>query len=86
MALYIPCSIFHLARILYVRPETFGPTITPTKKHDFPALLFAELPPFTKLTNTQHNYAQVPYIDFKPNWTIEAEGTRRNTFMTPSKI
>ena len=25
MALYIPHSIFHLARILYVRPETFGP-------------------------------------------------------------
>ena len=23
MALYIPHSIFHLARILYVRPETF---------------------------------------------------------------
>ena len=25
MALYIPHSIFYLARILYVRPETFGP-------------------------------------------------------------
>ena len=25
MALYIPRSIFHLARLLYVRPETFGP-------------------------------------------------------------
>ena len=25
MALYIPHSIFHLARFLYVRPETFGP-------------------------------------------------------------
>ena len=25
MALYIPHSIFHLARHLYVRPETFGP-------------------------------------------------------------
>ena len=25
MALYIPHSIFHLARRLYVRPETFGP-------------------------------------------------------------
>ena len=25
MALYIPQSIFHLARLLYVRPETFGP-------------------------------------------------------------
>ena len=25
MALYIPHSIFHLARPLYVRPETFGP-------------------------------------------------------------
>ena len=27
MVLYIPCSIFHLARLLYVRPETFGPTL-----------------------------------------------------------
>ena len=25
MALYIPHSIFRLARILYARPETFGP-------------------------------------------------------------
>ena len=25
MALYIPHSISHLARLLYVRPETFGP-------------------------------------------------------------
>ena len=25
MELYIPHSIFHLARLLYVRPETFGP-------------------------------------------------------------
>ena len=25
MALYIPHSIFHLARLLYVRPDTFGP-------------------------------------------------------------
>ena len=24
MALYIPHSIFHLVRLLYVRPETFG--------------------------------------------------------------
>jgi hypothetical protein len=25
MALYISHSVFHLARLLYVRPETFGP-------------------------------------------------------------
>ena len=25
MALYIPYSIFHLARLFYVRPENFGP-------------------------------------------------------------
>ena len=25
MALYIPHSIFHLAQLLYVRQETFGP-------------------------------------------------------------
>jgi len=27
MARYIPRSIFHLARLLYVKPETFGPTL-----------------------------------------------------------
>jgi hypothetical protein len=27
MALYIPHSIFHLARLFYVRPETFGPYV-----------------------------------------------------------
>ena len=27
MALYIPHSIFHLARLLYVRPENFGPLL-----------------------------------------------------------
>ena len=27
MALYIPHGIFHLARLLYDRTETFGPTL-----------------------------------------------------------
>jgi len=27
MALYIPRSVFHLARLLNVRPETFGPSL-----------------------------------------------------------
>jgi hypothetical protein len=27
MALYIPRSIFHLALLFYVRPETFGPIL-----------------------------------------------------------
>ena len=31
MALYIPHSIFHLARLLYVRPETFGPDYVEVK-------------------------------------------------------
>ena len=29
MALYNPHSIFHLAQLLYVRPETFGPYYAP---------------------------------------------------------
>ena len=32
MALYIPHSIFHLARLLYVRPEKFGPYYVRTTK------------------------------------------------------
>jgi hypothetical protein len=35
MALYILRSIFHLARLLYVRPETFGPILVSHKLHDF---------------------------------------------------
>ena len=33
MALYIPHSIFHLARLLYVRPETFGPYYVYTRTY-----------------------------------------------------
>ena len=33
MALYIPQSILHLARSLYVRPETYGPNYV-TRLHD----------------------------------------------------
>ena len=38
MALYIPHSIFHLARVLYVRPETFGPyyVVHPRTGHEDP--------------------------------------------------
>ena len=41
MALYIPHSFFHLARLLYVRPETFGPYYVcehPKYLHDQPHL------------------------------------------------
>jgi hypothetical protein len=31
MALYIPHSIFHLALLLYVRPENFGPYYVSTQ-------------------------------------------------------
>ena len=33
MALYIPHSIFHLARLLYVRRETFGPYYVYNSNH-----------------------------------------------------
>ena len=35
MALYIPHSIFHLARLLYVRPENFGPYYAQYNKRNF---------------------------------------------------
>ena len=35
MALYIPHSIFHSARLLYVRPETFGPYYVHTYTHTY---------------------------------------------------
>jgi len=35
MALCIPRSIFHLARLLYVRPETFGPTLVPHSSEEY---------------------------------------------------
>ena len=40
MALYIPHSIFHFARLLYVRPETFRPYyVSMVKKKETPTLL-----------------------------------------------
>ena len=33
MALYIARSIFHLARLLYVRPQTFGSTFVYQRLH-----------------------------------------------------
>ena len=36
MALYIPHSIFHLERLLYVRPETFGPYYLHIRKRGVP--------------------------------------------------
>ena len=36
MALYIPHSIFHLAQLLYVRPETFGPYYVLVQHPRFP--------------------------------------------------
>ena len=33
MALYIPQSILHLARSLYVKPETYGPTYVARENH-----------------------------------------------------
>ena len=43
MALYIPHSIFHLARLLYVRPETFGPYYVPydVQRDEFTHVAFA---------------------------------------------
>ena len=38
MALYIPQSILHLARSLYVRPETYGPTYVPSVEHNYISL------------------------------------------------
>ena len=35
MALYIPHSIFHLAWLLYVRPENFGPYYVSLKLRNF---------------------------------------------------
>ena len=47
MALYILHSIFHLARLLYVRPETFGPYYVLLRSYDILALLnFAILTQF----------------------------------------
>ena len=39
MALYIPHSIFHLARLLCVRPETFGPCYVLLGNHCCPQIV-----------------------------------------------
>ena len=46
MALYIPQSILHLARSLYVRPETYGPTYVPPV--EIPALNLQQTTTVTK--------------------------------------
>jgi hypothetical protein len=40
MALYIPRGIFYLARLLYVRPQTFGPTLVCSQLLQFVSLNF----------------------------------------------
>ena len=43
MALYIPHSIFHLERLLYIRPETFGPYYVCNRVFDwFYAFIFRD--------------------------------------------
>ena len=51
MALYIPHSIFRLARLLYVRPETFGPYYVACLMQEVSA---AQLSQFSKQKNI-HN-------------------------------
>ena len=65
MALYIPHSIFHLARLLYVRPETFGPYYV-TKGLDDVKLLFLKL-----ITRKLGLYIIFPifFPDFNRIWT-----------------
>ena len=42
MALYIPHSVFHLARILYVRPENPGPHYVYAVQQDTQSSLLIE--------------------------------------------
>ena len=67
MALYIPHSIFHLARLLYVRSETFGPYYVHTHTHTHTHIL------------QYHSCKGIPFVlsdnneilaDRDFNWTI----------------
>ena len=51
MALYIPHSIFHLARLLYVRPETFGPYYVPTQRQSFEIWNFSRTASLLRVSN-----------------------------------
>ena len=49
MALYIPHSIFHLARLLYARPETFGPYYVRSLSYEICLITFSAITePFPK--------------------------------------
>jgi hypothetical protein len=55
MALYIPRSIFHLAWLLHVRPETFGPTLV--HFHDNPFVQLFDASTNSYKQNKEHmNY------------------------------
>ena len=53
-ALYIPHSIFHLARLLYVRPETFGPYYVRPRSKINSKFQLKVLKMVHKEPNTQH--------------------------------
>ena len=54
MALYIPHSFYHLARLLYVRPETFGTYYVPLHLFNFPLSLSptCQIPVLPQLPHT----------------------------------
>ena len=60
MALYIPHSILHPARLLYVRPETFGPYYVHSAR-----LLYVRPETFGAY------YAAVP-LNFHTSWNVTA--------------
>jgi hypothetical protein len=91
MALYIPHSIFHLARLLYVRPENFGPYyvvqivyVTPIYRTIFicsrNSLLFSKV---------RHHHNVLFIIDFKVNfkqlWLTEADSSKAFEVLTVLK-
>jgi hypothetical protein len=66
MALYIPHSIFHLARLLYVRPETFGPYCVSfiTSSTQTPLLVSAFSPLLVSLVNNYYNLVYKLYLNY----------------------
>ena len=73
MALYIPHCIFLLARLLYVKPETFGPyyVVHSPLSHTsltFEYFLFVSIPFFFNKINLSYVYAQSKFPRFNyPN-------------------
>jgi len=92
MVLYIPRSIFHLVWLLYVRPETFGPTLVllPTydeldNKQIYSKVRSEVLGPVTRQNNTVLFLGDTMQIDIQVKTFLQNTGTDHQYYSVTEK-